>query len=314
LKRILAAVGMALVASTVFAQVDNNRTVVTINGEDVKGGEYYRRMEYLPDVGRVLEGGSVAVYPPGFLTIVQLIDERLVLQLAKQKGVSPTQEEVNQAIQESMAADSKLMERWMSMGRTEDELKYQFRYQVAQFKLQTQGVNVSDQEVDQFYAKTPPMIPRRVTLRMIAVADEAGEKAVDADLAGGKAFADVAKERSIDVTQSVSGAVGTVPIDMLPSEVTKAVDTTKIGQMTDWIKGNTFYVKYLIEGKAQPEKIPLDSGLRNRLRRKLMLDRGAAKNNVLREISDMRKSATVDIKQKEFADIYQSFVRTYLKG
>jgi parvulin-like peptidyl-prolyl isomerase len=301
-------------AAASFAQVDGGRTVVSVNGEDIKGEEYYRRMEYLPDVGRVLENGSVAVYPPGFLTMTQLIDEHLILQLAKQKGLTPTDQEINDTIKSSLAADPKMMERWMTAGRTEDELKYQFKYQVAQFKLQTQGIIISDQEVQDWYTKNPPKIPRLVTLRLIAVTDDAKMKAVDADLAAGKSFADVAKDKSEDVTQVNSGAVGTIPIDDLPKPVRDAVDSTTTGAVTGWIEYNNNHEKYLIESKAQEQKLPLDDTMKERLRRKLMLDKGAVKNNVMKEISDLRKSAKIDIKQKEWAAMYDNFVRTYLKG
>src|SRR5437868_7442517 len=103
LKRIVYIAALAGLAAGAFAQVDPNRSVVSVNGDVVLGNEYYRRMETLPDVGRVLDGGQVAVYPPGFLTIVQLIDERLVLQMAAQKGLSPTDAEIEKEMRESIA-------------------------------------------------------------------------------------------------------------------------------------------------------------------------------------------------------------------
>ena len=53
--------------------VDPNRVVLVINGEEIKGAEYYRRMEYLPGVGSQM-GASFSDFPPGFLTIQQLIN------------------------------------------------------------------------------------------------------------------------------------------------------------------------------------------------------------------------------------------------
>src|SRR5690349_10213844 len=123
LKRIFSTVALVAFAVGAFAQIDPDKTVVVVNGDQVKGTEYYRRMETLPDVGRVLEGGQVAIYPPGFLTILQLIDERLVLQMAASKGLTPTDAEIDTEMRESIAADPTLKERWINSGHTDDELR-----------------------------------------------------------------------------------------------------------------------------------------------------------------------------------------------
>src|SRR5438309_1536369 len=85
------------VAASVHGQVDPNRVVATVNGEPIKGEEYYRRMEYLPGVGR-FSGDHFAEFPPGFMTLDQLITEKLVMQLAKQKGVAPAAPEIQEEL------------------------------------------------------------------------------------------------------------------------------------------------------------------------------------------------------------------------
>lgn len=313
--KFISALALLCAAVAAFSQVDPDRTVLTVNGDVVKGSEYYHRMEYLPDVGRVLSGGNVAVYPPGFLTIVQLIDEKLILQLAKQKEVMPTDQEVTDAFKVSTDADPGLLQRWLNSGRSEDELRQQLLIQVAQFKLQTQGITVTDQEVDNFYKSQKidglTTYPERVTIRMIAVLNDADKQAVDSDLASGKSFAEVAKARSADITQAQSGELGTVPMAALPENVQKILQSTKIGSVTDWVDVQNAHVKYLVEGKAPEQAIPMDAALRERIRRKMMLDRGVVKNNVDKELSDMRSTAKIDITQKEFAAMYDHFMSTY---
>ena len=83
----MAAAALCLAAFS-NGQVDPNRTIATINGEAIKGLEYYHRMEFLPGVTKRY-GGQAIESPPGFLTVVELIGEKLLLQLAKEKGVMP---------------------------------------------------------------------------------------------------------------------------------------------------------------------------------------------------------------------------------
>src|SRR5471030_1100048 len=79
----------ALAQDPAVKMVDPGRVVAVVNGDEIKGAEYYRRMEYLEGVGIRL-GNQFAEFPPGFLAIQKIIDERLTFQLAKSKGVYPT--------------------------------------------------------------------------------------------------------------------------------------------------------------------------------------------------------------------------------
>ncbi|MBN9503936.1 MAG: hypothetical protein J0H02_19320, partial [Armatimonadetes bacterium] len=137
---------VVLAAGAAHAQVDTNKTVAIINGEEIKGGEYYHRMEYLSGVGKVSSSG-VMEFPPGFLTIEQIITERLILQLAKNKGVYPSDLEVDKELQTRQEENPKMMENWINSGRSEADLKYMTRLELAQFKISTAGVTVTDQEV-----------------------------------------------------------------------------------------------------------------------------------------------------------------------
>ncbi|HEY3782442.1 MAG TPA: peptidylprolyl isomerase [Fimbriimonadaceae bacterium] len=326
--KVYSVIALALAAVATFAQVDPAKTVLTINGENVNGAEYYRRMEFLPDVGRVLEGGHVAVYPPGFLTIVQLINEHLVLQLAKQKGLIPTDQEIDNTLSETEAADPNFKSSWINSGRTEPELRDQVRFQLIQFKLTTEGITVSDQEVADFYhsSSIPGLttVPRSVKMSLIAVRDDTGMKKVDSDLAAGKSFSAVAHDESADATSANGGELGTVAIDNLPKEVANAVDHTHQGEVTGWVSvpvgtssdGTTplmVHVKYSIESKEAEKHFDFNDALKSRLRRYLMLNKGKIKNDVEVELSALRKTSKIAITSPEFAKMYEQFMKEFFR-
>lgn len=298
-----------------LAQVDPNRIIVVVNGEEVKGNEYYRRMEFLPGVGK-LANGTVAEFPPGFLTIEQLITERLVLQLAKEKNVFPTEAEVQQELGFALEESPKLMEEWLASGRSRAELEYQTRFNLAQFKILTQGITITDQQVDQFFKDNPTIftLPKRVQLRVIAVTTDAEKAAVDTDLKAKKPFADVAKARSQDVSRSSGGDYGISPMEGLGAMVQDAINKRAADGTTDWISSNGTWIKFYVEKVIPEEKLPLDAKTRRRIRKQRMADNGNVKNDVKKMMSDMRAKAKIDIKQKEFADAYKSFVESYLRG
>ena len=214
--KIWIAFGALVLSSIANAQVDPGRTIATINGDPIVGSEYYRRMEFLPGVGK-MSNQAFFEAPPGFLTLEQLITERLVLQLAKQKGVFPSDAEVEAELKFRQEDDPGFVAAWTKGGHTADELKKQVRYELAQFKIQSFGITVTDQEVEKFYKDNPSMYtnPKQAKLRVIVLDDAAKKAAVDKDLGAGKAFADVAKQYSTDASKSLGGEFGTVPIAFL---------------------------------------------------------------------------------------------------
>jgi len=302
---------MAILATAAaFGQVDANRTVAVVNGEEIKGGEYYHRMEYLTGVGQVVNNG-IQQFPPGFMAIERLIEEHLLLQLAKTKGVYPSTVEVDNELKARLEDDPKLMENWLNTGQTEADLKYQMLVEVARFKVATAGVTVTDQEIETHYAQnaaTMYTLAKRVKLAVIVVSDDTAQKMVDDELAAKKPFADVAKAHSTDVTKGIGGELGNVYINVLKPEVQAALDQVKIGGTTGWLTSKDARVKFLLEDVTLPKKLPLDASLRRQIRRRLMIDRGANKNDVAKEMFNLRMNAKIDIKDKTFADVYAKFL------
>ncbi len=303
---------LALAASS-FAQVDPNRLVAVVNGEEIRGAEYYRYMEYM-DLKDAYQRFRNLLYnfPAGYLALDQLITEKLMLQLAKTKGAVPLEPEVDQEIGYAKEQSPKLLEEWAAKGRTPAEMRAQARYDIAVFKLQTLGITVTDQEVDKYYRDNAVQFtsPKLFKLRLIALTDVASKDKVDAELRSGKAFAEVAKQYSDDVTKLAGGEYGTVPLTSMPEALSKPISDTKIGQSTAWAEFQGKHVKFFLED-VLPEKLqPMTPTLRRQIRRKLMLDRGKVKIDLAKELSAARVKAKVDIKQKEFAEIYKKLMET----
>jgi parvulin-like peptidyl-prolyl isomerase len=299
-----------IAASASFGQVDNGAVVATINGEEIKGAEYYRRMEYLPGVGKIMGGGFVE-NSPGFWALEALITERLIVALAKEKNVTPTPAEVQAELRNRLEADPKLLEDWEASGQTRAEFERQIFIQLCQFKISTAGVTVTDQEVENFYKQNPFSftIPKRVKLRVIAVTDPAKKAQVDIQLQSGKTFSDVAKAMSDDISKATGGEFGTVPISSLQENFRKAVENLKIGQVSPWMEGGGQNIKFLLEDVV-PEKLqPLDAVLKRTIRRKLMMDKGRVKNDVAKDMAAIRAKAKVDIKRKDLALEYEKMMK-----
>lgn len=307
-------IGLALgIATIASAQVDNAKTVVVINGEEIKGAEYYHRMEFLDGVGKPMSNG-IAQFPPGFLTIETMITERLILQLAKNKGVSPSEPEIDNELKLRLEDDPKYLETWLNSGRTQADLRYQVKLQLAQFKISTTGVNVADQEIDDHYKANPNMYstPKKVKLAVIAVTDATVAQKVDAELKT-KTFADVAKAYSEDITKTLGGEMGEIATFALAEPVRVAVEKVKIGQTTEWLTAPDKKVKFLLQNVIPAKKLEMTPKLRRDIRKMLLMNKGRVKNDVAKEMQELRAKSNIDIKDKSFADAYAKFIEAYRK-
>jgi len=314
LKKFIQAVIALAISTAALAQVDANRVVLTINGEEIKGAEYYRRMEFLPNVGMRL-GDRYAEFPPGFMTIERLITERLVYQVAKANNCLPTEGEIQAEYARAKAENPKYVQDWIDSGKLLEDLLNQFKYELTTFKLVTRGITITDQEVDDYYKANKASrftIPKRVKLRVIVVDSEEKKTAVDNELAAGKPFGEVAQKYSIDVTKVAQGEYGTVPLDDLAEPVRNALATTSIGKTTVWIPAKEQFVKFFKEDTVPETVIPLDDKVRRDIRTRLMLDKGRVKNDIAKLMLEARKNAKIDIKNKEFAEVYKKFNENYI--
>lgn len=301
-----------LLASHAFSQVDNSRTIAVVNGEEIKGAEYYRRMEYMPGIGRMV-GNSFVENTPGLWAIEQIITERLVFALAKEKGVTPAPAEVQAELRNRLEAEPKLLENWEASGQTRAELEYMIKFQLSQFKIATYGITVTDQEVTNFYKQNPFSftIPKRVKLRVIAVTDAAKKAQIDIQLQSGKPFADVAKAMSEDLSKATGGEFGTVPLNSLQESIRKVLDATKIGQMTPWIDQGGQHIRFLLEDVIAEKLQPLDEPMKRSIRRKLMMDRGKVKNDIGKEMNAIRAKVKIEFKSKDLQEQYDAMMKRF---
>lgn len=315
-KGILAALLLTF-AGAAFAQIDPARVIAVVDGTEIKGAEYYRRMEFLPGVGRVI-GNTFQQFFPGFMTLEQLINEKLIFELAKSKGVLPTDAQIKDELDNRVRLDSQYVSRYLASGRNEQDLNVDMKFELAQLNLLTAGITVTDQEVEQFYAQNHPMFttPARFKLRLIAVTSKAQADATDQDLATGKKFEDVAKAHSVDASATIGGDFGYHSGDEFPEEVRKALTNTKPGDITPWFSGGTGENQFKFQViETTPEKLQdLTAEIKREARLRMRMDRGRIKNDIKKDLDALRRKATIEIKDKALSEAYKKYIDAYFKA
>lgn len=298
------------VCALAFAK-QGTEQVATINGEAISTQYYYRRMEYLPGLGRMSLSGQFVEIAPSIATLDTLVTETIILQLAKEHKVTPTEAEIDKEISYRTKINPNFTSDWLAAGRTLPELRQQIKVDRAQFKLQTEGMLVTDSEIQANYEAGKSSrftVPQRVKLRVITVRDEATKTKVDSGLKGGRPFADLAKELSSDASKSQGGDFGVVPLDLLGDQVKNAIKPLKKGESTDWLSSDGIFAKFMLEDSLPASIIPLDESVKEDLRREMLIRKGAAKIPLANMIRQARQSATIKFTSPQMEKAYKQFL------
>lgn len=318
-KRLILACALSICALFASAQVDPNRTVITVNGEDIKGAEYYERMEFLPGLGYLAGEGEQRRFTelaPGVATLQRLIEERLILQIAKERGVAVSDADLEVAYQERAKEIPNFEASYQEAGLSKAFILRQMKLELSQFRIVTQGINITDQQVEQFYTDQSYRYttPKRYRLGLLVCKPEDQAKA-DADFAAKKPFTEIVKKYSQDpLTKDRGGDMGEVTEEELSPGTLAAIKKIKIGQTTEWVVGEGVAVKFNLVNVIPESKRPLDPALKKVIRKELMYNKGVNKNDLEQLLREARKKAKIELKQPHFKNEINRILDKYKLG
>jgi parvulin-like peptidyl-prolyl isomerase len=289
------------------------QSVATVNGEILMSQTYYRRMEYLPGLGRKTNTGQFVEIMPAIATLDTLVTEMLLVQIARAKGLLPTEAETDQEIAYRVRKNPTYITDWQAVGRTMPELRHMIKVEKAQFKIQTDGIVVTETDIQKNYDQaksTRFTTPARYKLRVITANDEDTKSKVDDGIRAGKSFGDLASQYSTDASKNYGGDFGTVPLEILGEQVKAAIKPLKKGERTGWLSADKIYAKFQVDEILPAEILPLDAGVKEDLRREMMLAKsaGVPGNDVLRMLRDARQRANIAITSPEIDKAYKQFL------
>jgi hypothetical protein len=294
----------------------------TVNGESISMDQYHRYLELKPQVQvivnpRALQAASNGDVPQqpyvgrvigtvGLQAMTDLVQQAILRQLAKDEKSWPTSEEIESELKDRTKANPGFVRELANNGFTMEMIRNDLAIGLAQVKLTTQGIVVTDAEVDKYITDHPKEfeIPQMADMTWMLVPDEKTKAAADADLKSGKDFLTVAQQYSIapdarrknyrfDV-QSVPQLASFGPA--LKSSVDKLI---KNGggeqQQTDWLKFTEGFAKFYINKVSAGRKMPIDDTLKKNLRRQMAVQKGAQGKDINLRIQDRMKKADIKI-------------------
>jgi parvulin-like peptidyl-prolyl isomerase len=235
--RTAALTGAALGITLLGAGCGKQDTFARVNGQAISQDEYVRALERAV----IQPPGMPTPVPAGRLVLDQVIGNKVVMAEASRLGVMPDDKAVDQRfelqkrIMKEQMPQSTFEEEMKKQGMTMEEVKDQFRAQMAETELVAKRLNLKEEDVKKAYEtqKANLGMPERVHLRVIAVPAQGDTvKQVQQALASKTDFAEVAKTYNSSPQLKTSGGLlpQATPANQVPAPWRAKVNSTKSGE------------------------------------------------------------------------------------
>lgn len=267
------------------------RAVVIVNGEKITKAQVQSESEKV--AGRDV--------------LRNLIIEKIILQAAKKEGVYPTKEEVDKELEFRQRENPTLLEDLKKQGMTLDDYRKKLEVSLAETKLLTKGIEVTDKEVQEAFNKNKPYLDR-VRLRWIVNSREEEIKKALEKLKSGAFFEVVAKDSSQDVfTKDKGGDMGYISLSELKRINPKLAElamSQPLGKVSDIIKLPNGYALIRVEDR----RIATLESWRDFIARSVALDKANKEARPEKVLKPLFEQAKVDVKDPMYEGIMEGLI------
>ena len=286
--------------------------VATVNGEAITKEDFYAYLERKPNVRVQTQQGAVDAQLQeslGFQALRDLVNRKVLVQLAKDENVYPTDADVKSELDYREAVTKGFMDTLQKSGLTLDQIRSEIIIDLCQFRLVTKGVTVTSEQVDKFIKDNPTMFqePPRIELLWIVVESAKERAAVDSEIKSGQTFSAVAMKYSrAPGARENQGRFPTDNYDKFPPALKKLVDATAEGTSTQWQEDGGKLIRFNVAKKTPAKKVDIDATLKERVRRQLLLQQGSKGTDLNKRLLTKLKGSKVDVTKAGLTDLWNN--------
>ena len=229
----------------------------------------------------------------------QMIEDRLVFQDAKTRGITVDESEIDEVVEETkkrFSSDTEFENMLIGQGYNLNELRESFHRQIAVRKLQDMQIRsqvvVSPQEIEDYYknhqsefAEEEAVKVRSVSIRKNedavkkGIIDENAKKEIETiekRIRGGESFEKLAQEFSEDANAKQGGMVGWVKRGAMLPAIDKNLFELQVGGISPVLETSVGFHLFKVEEKRTSRIPPLDE-VREKIRRILFQQEAQAR-------------------------------------
>jgi len=289
-------------------------SLATVAGDPITLQEFNEYLESKPTVRVVVNNGQVAEVPVAetlaFQAMQDLVTRKLVLQLAADEGVRPGPKEVDAEIAFKTDLQPAFVKQLQARGMSMDSIRSQVELDLAQERLLTKGITITDEEVETFIKENPKQFvePATANLTWILVNNAAQRDAAQKELDLGKAFKAVAKEKSqAPNAMQAEGAFQVQQINQMAAPLQEAVNKTDPGKTTDWLPSGNGFAKFLVNSKTAEKPLEMTANRKAWLKRQMAIQRGRQGTDLVNRVADKLRDSNIEVQERSLKDLWAKF-------
>jgi hypothetical protein len=275
-----------------------NDVIAVVNGESITREDYLNHLERKPNVLIQTNQGAVSAnvaQPMNFQALNDVVNQRLLLQMAKDEGLVPTEADIKREIDHQMTKRPDFIKSLTGEGLTMTQIKNQISLDLCRYKLVTKGVTISDEAVETFIKNNPKQFlnPKAIDMSWVVVKTGTAQAQVDAELKAGQTFAVVAKRHSTMKNEMYPSRI----YDSFPPRLKQIVDKLPEGGTSDWLEDSGQKIRFHIEKKTEASKIEIKPWMKVEIKRQLTMQKGSVAVDLDKRLLARRKQANIAITQ-----------------
>lgn len=293
--------------------------MASINGEQISREDFYTYMEHKPTVMIQTPQGATnanVATPLNFQALNDLVNQKLLEQMAKDEGVYPTDAEIKNEIEFQQTKNQGFVKTLTSQGFTMSEIRRQLALERCRYKLITKGIKINEAQVDNYIKNNPQqfMNPKTVDLSWVVVKDAAAQAEVDSAIKAGETFAIVATRYSIAKTPAYPSRL----YSQFPDRLKQVVDKLPDGGTSDWLVDGNNKVRFRVEKKTEASKIEIKGWMKVEIERALATQKGSVAVDLDKRLLAKRKDAALVVNtpglKEQFDTIAKSLKESDVKA
>jgi parvulin-like peptidyl-prolyl isomerase len=288
--------------------------IAVVNGRTITRQEFYNYLQRKPSVTVVVNDvrGTMdarVASTLGFQALNDLVNRQLLEEIGRKQGISPTEADIDKEIEFREDGDKGFVSRLKKQGLTEEDIRKDIEMDLIQERLWSQGIKVSEADVDAYIASHPEEFgePATADLRWIVVTSD--QKRLDADhkIKAGASFENVAKQLSEVPGVAENRAVFPERrLDRVPLQVRKLIEQTKPGESTPWFRDGARQVKVFVVSKNPGKRVKPDAHTREQVRRTIAIQKGRSKNELSEMLRDAMRNAKVSVNDTHLDGLWRA--------
>lgn len=293
--------------------------LASVNGTPITSEEFNEYLEIKPSVRVMIQDNSVDLPVSdtlAFQAMQDVVTQKIVLQLAKEKGLEVMPADIDAEIEFKKKLQANYIQAMKLRGLSPRQIRKSVELELAQERLITKGITVTDADVDDLIKSKPELFvePAKASMELIYVEDEVQRSQSEMALAAsGSSFGTVRSQfdkspekmrNQFDMTRNSGEGL---PIKDLSASFQKAVEATPEGKTTGWIKVGKGYAKIKVHKKIASKKIDFTPERRSFLKRQMALDKGKKKDTLAKDVADKLRDSNIQILDPNLKDPWSRF-------